>query len=469
MNNLSQRLTLGLLLLLLADIIWIMSSKLINYVPYKIDDYKKPFFFAYTKASIFTLYFLVYILFKELRKPCGNQTNYMFVNFDTIENNDDDDDEEDDNVFTDETERLSTASFVPIKNPSVTSGTESDDSGTVKPNNKVVRFNKVAEVRHLSETEATEALMARLSYAATIRAREICRLSRQLLNLHQTAKLAFTVAPLWGVANLLHQVSMVYMEQTLVSVVLSTTSFFTLLLSLFFVTPPKDRFTVTKLITVLFSITGNVIITLPDSHFSFSEINVGFALSLCSAVFYALNIVTLRSWVDHEDKLDIILYFGLVGLFNVLMFWPLFIFLHYFELETFEWPNKQQAISLLINGVVKATLPEVIWLWGCLLTSSIIATMSIGLTIPMSYMLYGISSQNKSDYERFLLPSFYLGLVPTTFSYFCLIWLTYRFNYNQNEYNCLSRCQRKNLIRLRDCDAEQAESLIQIHETDKEV
>jgi len=62
----------------------------------------------------------------------------------------------------------------------------------------------------------------------------------------------------WGVANLLHQVSMVYMEHTLVSVVLSTTSFFTLLLSLFFVTPSTDRFTVAKLITVLFSITGNV-------------------------------------------------------------------------------------------------------------------------------------------------------------------------------------------------------------------
>lgn len=48
----------------------------------------------------------------------------------------------------------------------------------------------------MSETEAKEALMARLSYAATLRAREICRLSRQLLSLHQTAKLAFTVAPL---------------------------------------------------------------------------------------------------------------------------------------------------------------------------------------------------------------------------------------------------------------------------------
>jgi len=61
------------------------------------------------------------------------------------------------------------------------------------------------------------------------------------------------------------------------------------------------------LLTILYL---QVIITLPDSHFSFSEINVGFALSLCSAIFYALNIVTLRSWIDHEDKLDIILYFG---------------------------------------------------------------------------------------------------------------------------------------------------------------
>lgn len=81
------------------------------------------------------------------------------------------------------------------------------------------------------------------------------------------------------------------------------------------------------------------------------------------------------------------------------------------------------------------------------MTSSIIATMSIGLTIPMSIMLRGISSQNKSDNDRFVLPSFYLGLVPTTISYFSLIWLTHQYNYNQNEYNCISRCQRKKLIR----------------------
>lgn len=40
----------------------------------------------------------------------------------------------------------SSASYVPIKNPSITSGTESDDSGATKSSVKVVRFNKVAEV-----------------------------------------------------------------------------------------------------------------------------------------------------------------------------------------------------------------------------------------------------------------------------------------------------------------------------------
>lgn len=48
----------------------------------------------------------------------------------------------------------SSASYVPIKNPSLTSGTESDDSGrTAKLNNKVVRFNKVAEVIQICDLD----------------------------------------------------------------------------------------------------------------------------------------------------------------------------------------------------------------------------------------------------------------------------------------------------------------------------
>lgn len=55
-----------------------------QYVPFNNDDYKKPFFLAYTKASMFTIYFLVYIIFKELRKPC-EKTNYMVITIITYE------------------------------------------------------------------------------------------------------------------------------------------------------------------------------------------------------------------------------------------------------------------------------------------------------------------------------------------------------------------------------------------------
>lgn len=59
----------------------------------------------------------------------------------------------------------SDSTYVPIK-PDTISGTESDDSSI-----KSVRFNKLAEVREMSQHEANEALMSRLSYSATIRVR----------------------------------------------------------------------------------------------------------------------------------------------------------------------------------------------------------------------------------------------------------------------------------------------------------
>lgn len=58
------------------------------------------------------------------------------------------------------------------------SGTESDDSSI-----RSVRFSKLAEVREMSAHEATEALMARLSYTASM------RISRQKSH-HKTAKTA---------------------------------------------------------------------------------------------------------------------------------------------------------------------------------------------------------------------------------------------------------------------------------------
>lgn len=75
---------------------------------------------------------------------------------------------------------MSDSTYVPIKNGGGghISGTESDDSSI-----RSVRFSKLAEVREMSPHDATEALMSRLSYAASLRIR------RQKTN-HKTARTA---------------------------------------------------------------------------------------------------------------------------------------------------------------------------------------------------------------------------------------------------------------------------------------
>lgn len=101
---------------------------------------------------------------------------------------------EDENFFSNGN-TLSDSTYVPIKNASgvnggnsnghgngtggLVSGTESDDSSI----RTTVRFSKLAEVREMSPHDATEALMSRLSYAASMRIR------RQKTN-HKTARTA---------------------------------------------------------------------------------------------------------------------------------------------------------------------------------------------------------------------------------------------------------------------------------------
>lgn len=54
-----------------------------------------------------------------------------------------------------------------------------------------VRFNKLAEVRHMSDTNATDALLARLSYQASVRVGELARRAATKLPVVQVAKIAF--------------------------------------------------------------------------------------------------------------------------------------------------------------------------------------------------------------------------------------------------------------------------------------
>lgn len=48
--------------------------------------------------------------------------------------------------------------------------------------------------------------------------------------------------------------------------------------------------------------------------------------------------MVMKKRVENEDRVNMPLFFGLVGLFNLIFLWPGFIILHITGVETFELP-----------------------------------------------------------------------------------------------------------------------------------
>ena len=77
---------------------------------------------------------------------------------------------------------------------------------------------------------------------------------------------------------------------------------------------------------------------------------LGDALALLSALFYALYVILLKARIKEESRIDMQLFFGFVGLFNIMMLWPFAVILHFAGVETLALPPTKAAwVAVLIN------------------------------------------------------------------------------------------------------------------------
>lgn len=246
----SRNLILGVFLLLLVDVIWVLSNELTKFL-YQNESYDKPLFCTYFKSSMFSFYLLAFAFLAPWQDAQTTDSTTLVCDSRRrsyaalLEDNNETtpfggpstsasggsldnrtDDEED---FEGEpgttlrsrpapigveggTSRLSESIFVPIKDhsggsadhdvshtcnhsrsntmeakASLEEGSESEEESSVRS----VRFNQMAEVREMSPLDAPEALLARLSYSASMRMR------RQKSH-HKTARTALLFAILVG-------------------------------------------------------------------------------------------------------------------------------------------------------------------------------------------------------------------------------------------------------------------------------
>lgn len=74
---------------------------------------------------------------------------------------------------------------------------------------------------------------------------------------------------------------------------------------------------------------------------------VGDLLALAGAVCYGCYTTLLKYRIGDESRINMPLFFGFVGAFNVVLLWPLFPILHWLGIETLQVPQ---------GGILWATL-----------------------------------------------------------------------------------------------------------------
>uniref|UniRef100_A0A8C7QB03 Solute carrier family 35 member F5 n=1 Tax=Oncorhynchus mykiss TaxID=8022 RepID=A0A8C7QB03_ONCMY len=420
-----RRMALGVVILLLVDVIWVASSELTSYI-FKRQEYNKPFFSTFTKTSMFVLYLLGFLLWRPWRQQCTGSL------------------------------RGRHAAFVRI------ALTSHNHMGATKHSSKKqrVRFSNIMEVRQLPSTQALEAKLSRMSFPA-VKDQESMLRTVGKLTVTDVAKISFFFCFVWFLANLSYQEALSDTPVAIVNVLSSTSGLFTLILAAVFPSNSSDRFTLSKLLAVALCMGGVALVSFSSMDSPDGKGATGSLWSVAGAALYAVYIVMIKRKVDREDKLDIPMFFGFVGLFNLLLLWPGFLVLHYTGFEAFELPSKLVWTYILINGLIGTVLSEFLWLWGCFLTSSLIGTLALSLTIPLS-IIADICMQKVSFSWLF-----FAGAVPVFLSFFIATLLCHYNNWDPVMVG-LRRvfafiCRSKHRIQRLPEDSEQCESLIPLH------
>ncbi|XP_031581913.1 solute carrier family 35 member F5 [Oreochromis aureus] len=451
-----RRMALGVVILLLVDVIWVASSELTSYI-FKRQDYNKPFFSTFAKTSMFVLYLLGFLLWRPWRQQCtGTLKRRRSAFFADAEA-----------YFapctTDSTVNncLSEPLYVPVKFQDVPTEHSSCLMGDCESSSKKqrVRFSNIMEVRQLPSTQALEAKLSRMSYPAAKDHEAMLRTVGKL-TITDVAKISFFFCFVWFLANLSYQEALSDTQVAIVNILSSTSGLFTLILAAIFPSSSSDRFTLSKLLAVALSMGGVALVSLSSMDIPDGKGVIGSLWSLAGAMLYAVYIVMIKRRVDREDKLDIPMFFGFVGLFNLLLLWPGFLLLHYTGLEAFELPSQLVWTYILINGLIGTVLSEFLWLWGCFLTSSLIGTLALSLTIPLSIMADICMQKVRFSWL------FFAGAVPVFLSFFIATLLCHYNNWDpvlvglRRVYAFI--CRKHRIQRLPD-DSEQCESLIPLH------
>jgi solute carrier family 35 protein F5 len=217
----------------------------------------------------------------------------------------------------------------------------------------------------------------------------------QQLSIQETARLSLEFCLLWFAANYFVSACLEYTTVASSTILTSTSSVFTLLFGALF---RVEKFSVRKLIAVLASLAGIALISSidlsgrdndADHRGDFPEkttweLAIGDGLAFMSAIMYGVYAVFMKSRIGDESRVDMPMFFGLVGLLNVVLLWPGFFVLHFTGIEPFALPPAGRVTVIILANSLSSLVSDIAWAYAVLLTSPIVVTVGLSMTIPLS-------------------------------------------------------------------------------------
>lgn len=221
----------------------------------------------------------------------------------------------------------------------------------------------------------------------------------------ETLKLAFISCFLWFGYIWSIVSSLDYTSVASATIIGSTTGFFTLCIGRMF---RVELLSMVKVLVVTISFSGVVLVSLSDSRrrsprkgnpgttglisevggFALDEeypnAPLGDSLALLSAVFFAAYTIMFKIKVGQESRIDMMLFFGLLGLCVVVFLWPVGLILHLTGAEPFELPTDGRAVLGIAINMFVTVVADFIYVIAMLKTTPLVVTVGLSLTIPVA-------------------------------------------------------------------------------------
>jgi len=236
----------------------------------------------------------------------------------------------------------------------------------------------------------------------------VVKQSAEKISFLETVKLAGIFGTGLFIMNYLFNASMRYTSQGDSTVISTLSGPFCLIFSRVFL---KEPLVLSSAFGVAMVMGGSTWIALLDAGTtgdgnSGDEINplTGDIFAILAAFIYGIYTTLLKFYIGDDDRLSMFLYVGFTGLWTTITMWPFLFLFDYYGYENFDWPDMKTSRYLVITGLSNV-LFEICWTRSVLLISPLIASVGLGLSVPLSLIADYVFYQKVYD------PRYYIAAV----------------------------------------------------------